>query len=446
MAKRRRTRKGISLGTVVMLLLTAAVLGGFGMLLPKLTGVTDVRTNAAELAVAIDQSLSQLSQSVITSSPHAASSQATALPPDQLASYVPAATTAPFAATERPKESFSLCAAGSIQINANVQKAMQDDTGYLFSMLFGDLSGDLNADLSIAMLENTVISSEKTSDSNVPADILSPIRSTGVNALCLGYSGVLNGGMSGLAETKGAILQAGITPYGAYASRQERNALTLIDVKGIRVALLSYQNDLTSAGKKKTTDEERAFAIANQQLPVIASEIAAAREAGAQVVVVSLCWGKVGATSPTDTQIELAQSIADAGADIILGTHTGTLLPVRVLTANRGDGKYHPVLCAYSMGNLFTYDREKRTTLASILLKAEVVYDPVSGCVAFDSLSYTPTYSWRGKEDGKTRYRVLINDGTTYPDYVDKDQKNVMERCYSLVESVMADTPVPLAQ
>ena len=259
MAKRRRGRKGISLGTVVMLMLTAAVLGGFGMLLPKLTGVTDVRTNAAELAVAIDQSLSQLSQSVITSSPHSASSQATALPPDQLATYVSAATAAPFSATEPPKQSFSFCAAGSIQINANVQKAMKDDTGYLFSTLFGELSGDLNADLSIATLENTVISSEKSSDSNVPVDILSPIRSTGVNALCLGYSGVLNGGMSGLAETKGAILQAGITPYGAYASRQERNALTLIDVKGIRVALLSYQNDLTSAGKKKTTDEERDF-------------------------------------------------------------------------------------------------------------------------------------------------------------------------------------------
>ncbi len=445
MAKRKRARRDISLGTAVMLMLTAAVLGGFGLLLPKLTGVTDVRTNAAELAVAIDQSLTQLSQAVMTSAPHAASSQATALPPTQLATSVPSASASP-AVTEPPKQSFSFCAAGSIQINANVQKAMKDDTGYLFSKLFDGLSGNLDADLSIATLENTVISSEKPTDNNIPADILSPIRSTGVNTLCLGYGGILNGGIAGLAETKQAILQAGITPYGAYTSLQERNALTIINVNGIRVALLSYQNDVTSAGKKKTTDEERAFALSNQQLPVIASEIAAARQAGAQVVLVSLCWGKVGATAPTDTQLELAQGIADAGADIILGTHTGTLLPVRVLTANRGDGKYHPVLCAYSMGNLFTYDREKRTTLASILLKAEVVYDPASGCVAFDNLSYTPTYSWRGKEDGKTRYRVLINDGQTYPDYVDKDQKNVMERCFTLVESVMADTPIPLAQ
>lgn len=237
-----------------------------------------------------------------------------------------------------------------------------------------------------------------------------------------------------------------MTPYGVYASQQERDSLTLVEVNGISVALLSYQNELTSSGKRQTTDEEQAFVIASQQLPVIADDIAKVRQAGAKVVVVSLCWGKAGATAPTSTQTELAQGIADAGADIILGTHSGTLQTVEILTADRGDGKYHPVLCAYSLGNLFTYDREKRTTLASILLRSDVVYDPATGCVAFDNLSYTPTYSWRGKEDDVTRYRVILNDGQTYPDYVDDTQKGVMERCLTLVNDVMADTPVPIAQ
>ena len=66
MSRRRRSRRGVSLGTVVMLLLTIVVLGGFCALLPRLTGVTDVRTNAAELAVAIDQSLSQIAASGVS--------------------------------------------------------------------------------------------------------------------------------------------------------------------------------------------------------------------------------------------------------------------------------------------------------------------------------------------------------------------------------------------
>ena len=35
------------------------------------------------------------------------------------------------------------------------------------------------------------------------------------------------------------------------------------------------------------------------------------------------------------------------------------------------------------------------------------------------------TYSWRGKEDDITRYRVILNDGQTYPDYVDDTQRAV---------------------
>lgn len=440
MGRRRRARRRISLGTVVMLLLTIVVLGGFCALLPRLTGVTDVRTNAAELAVAIDQSLSQLAASGV--SLVGPTPQASVLPPSELATATPTAA----APTAQPEQRFTLCAAGSIQINSNVQKALTDDGTYRFDILFDDLAGDLVADLSIVTLENNVIPSAKLSDSNIPVDVLAPLRATGVNALCLGYYGALNGGVAGLMETQQAVTAAGMTPYGVYASQQERDSLTVMDVNGISVALLSYQNELTSSGKRQTTDEEQAFVIASQQLPVIADDIAKVRQAGAKVVVVSLCWGKEGATAPTSTQTELAQGIADAGADIILGTHSGTLQTVEILTANRGDGRYHPVLCAYSLGNLFTYDREKRSTLASILLRSDVVYDPATDCVAFDNLSYTPTYSWRGKEDGVTRYRTLLNDGKTYPDYVDDTQRGVMERCLTLVNDVMADTPVPAAQ
>lgn len=296
MSRRRRSRRGVSLGTVVMLLLTIVVLGGFCALLPRLTGTTDVRTNAAELAVAIDQSLSQIAASGV--SLVGPTPQASVLPPSELAT----ATPTPAAPTEPPEQRFSLCAAGSIQINSNVQKALTDDDTYRFDILFGDLAGDLAADLSIATLENNVIASAKLSDSNIPADVLAPLHATGVNALCLGYYGALNGGVSGLVETQEAVSAAGMTPYGVYASQQERDSLTLVEVNGISVALLSYQNELTSSGKRQTTDEEQAFVIASQQLPVIADDIAKVRQAGAKVVVVSLCWGKAGATAPTSTQ------------------------------------------------------------------------------------------------------------------------------------------------
>ena len=51
----------------------------------------------------------------------------------------------------------------------------------------------------------------------------------------------------------------------------------------------------------------------------------------------------------------------------------------------------------------------------------------------------------RGREDGVQRYRILVNDGVNYPDYVGDDQKAVMERCLKVVTDAMENSPIPSA-
>lgn len=436
---RQRKRRGISLGTVTMLVITILVLIGYAALLPTFTGNQDIRIDASKLAVAIDESFSQLAASTESwSRPEPVSPT---LPP-VLSMQAPSVTSAP--PTQPPKQSFSFCATGSIILNNTVQKALTIDDQLRFDLLMDHMTNAMQADLSIATLENTIVSSADPSNVNMPSALLSAIRSTGVNALCIGHPSALNYGLSGLSETKQAITNAGMLPYGLHASAQEQQTCTIINLNGVQTALLSYQDEISSTGRKQTSEEERLFSYSPLDLSRITSDIFSAKNAGAKVIVVSLCWGKTGASSPTDEQREFAQALADVGADIILGTHPGALQPVQVLTGNRGDGKYHPVLCAYSLGNLVTHDREKRANLASILLKANVVYDPVTDCVAFDNLTYTPTYAWRGKVDGRTLYRILLNNNAPIPDFVDKDQQGVMSRCYTLVTEIMADTAIPM--
>lgn len=449
MKRSSHQKRGVSLGTVVMLTFTALVLVAFCALLPTFTGNQNIRLDAAKLAVAMDESLSQLAAST-----GEMIQQAQPVIPPQLplpttqttASTAPQATATPLPVTPPPKRTFSLCATGSIILNSTVRKALTDDGTYQFDILTDQLTGALSADLSIATFENALIPSEKLSDRNMPVEVLSAIRSTGINTLHLGHMDALNDGLNGLKDTQNAIRTAGLLPYGMYSSAEERTQHTLLNLNGISVALLSYQENVNSAGRKQTTEDERAFAFRLPEPAAIAADIAAVRQAGAQVVILSVCWGKEGADAPTDAQRELAQQMANAGADVILGTNSGILQPVQLLTADRGDGKYHPVLCAYSLGNLMTHDREKRANLASILLKTNIVFDTATGCVAFDNLTYTPTYAWRGKEDGRTLYRILLNNGADLPEFVDANQQGVMERCYKLVTEVMADTAIPMAQ
>lgn len=430
----RRNKRSVSTGTIFMLTLTSLVLIGFFALLPTLTGTTNISTNAIDLAVKLDQSFSQLisfqanhNQSNIPSN--------TALKP--LTTPVPTATPSP---TAPPVKRFTLCASGSIQLDSGALSSLTDkETGYHFDLLLDSLGSALQSDLTITTLRNAVIPTDKLSSFNMPVELLSALKTAGIDAVCVSYPNALNAGLSGLSATKSSIVNAGMTPYGLYTTPSERENAVTGSANGVYVGLLSYQNDWSSNSKNKTSKDEFAYVYAPLEIETIQKDIAQLRQNGAEVIIVSLCWGKTSATSPTAAQREQAQQIANAGADIILGTNPQAVFPVEILTAQRGDGKYHPVLCAYSMGNLFTYDRESRANLAGILLRADVQYDAATGTIAFDNLSYDPTYCWRGKIDGVTRTAVLSAHEELAPDFVDQKQLDVMKRCYALITDVMKD-------
>lgn len=432
---KRSNRRGLSTGTIFMLTLTCLVVIGFCALLPKLTGSTSISTNAIDLAVKLDESLAQLMGSA-QSSPTTVKPSNTSIKP--ITTPVPTVTPVP---TTAPVKQFSLCATGTIQLDSNTLKTLNDkNAGYRFDIMFGGLGGALQSDLTVSTLKNSVIPSQALSSSNMPADLLNTMKQAGIDAVNLGHLTGLNDGIAGLTETKNSIISAGISPFGLYTTPEERASAVVGTSNGVNIALLSYLNDLANVGKKKTSAQEREYAYAPLNVDQIRSDIQQLRQRGAEVVIVSLCWGKSNATSPTKEQKQLAQQIADAGADIILGNNPQAVFPVEVLTAQRGDGKYHPVLCAYSMGNLFTFDRESRNNLSGILLRADVQYDTATGTIAFDNLTYDPTFCWRDAIDGVTRTGVVLADPNDQPTFLGKKQLDVMERCYNQIQNVMKDT------
>lgn len=433
---KRSKRHGISTGTIFMLTLTCLVLIGFCALLPKLTGTTNISTNAIDLAVKLDASLSQLMGSAQQNEGFVSKPGNTAMQP--LTTLAPTPTPAP--AVPAIKH-FTLCATGSIQLDANALASLNDKAaGYRFDYLLGALGNEMQSDLTITTLRNSVMPGKEFTGGNMPAELLTALKTAGIDVINLGHLTALNADVKGLAETKNSITAAGITPFGMYTSPEEKSNAVIGTANGVSIGLLSYLNDLSSAGKKQLSSEERAYAYAPLEVDAIKRDIQAMRDKGAEVVVVCLCWGKSNASAATKAQKETAQQLADAGADIILGNNPQAVFPVEVLTAQRGDGKYHPVLCAYSMGNLFTYDRENRANLSGILLRSDVQYDPANGTVAFNTLSYSPTYCWRDKVDEKTRTGVVIADPDNPPEFLEQKQRSVMERCYNLIKEVMSET------
>ena len=436
MRKRGRDTSGISLGTVLTLLMVGFVIAGAAWLFPRLVGDIDTRVNPARVGVAFQ---SVLNHDRAQQSQGSMQLGATEEPPlSDLSTSVPAPT-------QPAEHTLTLTAAGVISIDGNIQKACTSEAGYGFEALFSSVAKVLQGEVNLATLRNLVIANEKLTDVNMPVDALAAVRNSGFNVLSTGFPGALNSGVDGLAATINAIGQNGMTAYGTFPSAESRKHVVTVDIGGMTVAFLSFQGELSAAGKRKTTKAEQDFVIAPLTLPAISADISAARAAGAKIVIVSLCWGKDGAATPTKTQIELAQGIAEARADVILGTGTGTVQPVSILRSRRADATERQTLCAFSLGNLLVSDRSDRSGISGAILHVNMRYHLADDSLTFEQLTFTPTYVWRGRIDGKNAYRVLPSNAAA-PDYVDEDQQAVMERSLTLIRDVFAQSPVREAQ
>ena len=459
MAPQRR-RRGISIGTVVMLAVTCLVIGGMAAVLPKLSS-TEVVIDTGKVLQALslgdhmphlglsDIPISVINRTQTTAAPDPLREENT-LPPAQEQTHQPTYTPQPTAAptqTPIPGGRFTATFGGSVIIGTELRQAhyYSESKKYDFSDVLSLLRPELTADLSMVTLENIIYPDGKLSDTVTTDAVLPMLSYAGIDAVALGYRNAGDQGMEGLSGTIQAVQAQGMTALGAYpdadSARVERR---MMELGGVKVALLHYSDALSDKGKR-TVKEPNDFALAvdavSDGVDRIASDVALARENGAQAVIVSLNWGyNSGKSTPTSKQKEFAQQLADAGVDVIIGSGSRIVQPVEWLTGNR-DGAAHQTLCVYSLGSLFNGSRTNGN-VASMLLHLELSYDGRQ--LHFEKVSYTPTYIWRFKQDGRYYYRVVASDQPA-PDGMDDNQVESMERAMGTTRKYLGDkSPVEL--
>ena len=428
-----KKRSGFTLGSIAMLIITAFVLSSFFILLQKITKNVDIHLNAKELAVHVDNTLESWVYD-------ASAVQDTTPPHRPIARMqIEATATVPPQPTQAPHTRLSLSVVGNIRLDATTLQNLTDDGTPNFSILFDSLGDALKADISLATLAHTVSHAHNITNRNMPDSLLPALHEAGLRQISLLHYDLFTSGLQGLANTKTAMRNVGLYPYGAYETQDAYADTPIEDIQGVKVAFLGFQSEMSGASKYNVNADILAYALPALQLPTIKHEIQRVKAQGAEIVVVSLCWGALDGNAPTNTQKQLAQDIANAGADIIIGTHPNALQTVDMLSAKREDGQYHPVLCAYSMGNFFSHDRSTRDRLSSVILQCDIWVDKETKKIAFDQMAYLPTYVWRGREDGVLRQRILLNQ-QPYPLYVDKTQQEIMGRSLATVEAVMQNS------
>jgi formylglycine-generating enzyme required for sulfatase activity len=169
-------------------------------------------------------------------------------------------------------------------------------------------------------------------------------------------------------------------------------------LRGIHLAWLAY----TFSTNDIPAEPGQEWSVAMLDPERIQQDIAAARAAGAEAVVIALHWGDDYVHEPQQEQRDLAQSLVDSGADLILGTHPHVLQRVEWLQDSASGRR---ALVAWSLGNFLSNQRElPRAT--GVVLEVPFIRESDGGAVRLGEPAFAPVWTDASDPVGAPRFRL----------------------------------------
>jgi len=420
----------MSLGTVLLLALTVLTLVATAWLLPRfMRGTTDAHINAQSLFGNLAPSIQEPdTRQPIVDEEHAAVLSAEA-------------TMDPVAApTPSPIRMLSVMVAGSVTVPRNVRQSGFDrDTGaFTYDAIFTEVQGLLSvADLTICTVEST-FTGQDYGDYNAPNAMLDALKSAGFNLISLGNERALDSGIEGLRTTMTVMESKGFSITGAVHHREDVGAVRLIQVDGIQVAVLAYSYGISREGQRRTREEDR-FAIPLLDPNVIRNDIANARKAGADVVIVMPHWGTRNSTKVTPEQKALGEQLVAMGADLVVGAHPNVVQRVDRVQTEGPMGRPHEAIVAYSLGSLLSDSRDLAGA-SSMLMHFDFQVDTAAKTAKLVRYGYVPIWLQRDRvSSGHYAYSVLRADDENTEEIVDATTRRRMNDAVITVQKVLAE-------
>lgn len=248
-----------------------------------------------------------------------------------------------------------IAAIGDIMMPGSIQSAVlnHDDN---YDILFEKVRDDLQtADIMIANLETPV--DEKAPLSGYPRfnsspGLLTALKRSGIDVVSVANNHVMDAGTAGLRRMLDTIDAAGLVFIGAGRTRKEAAAPRFLTVRGIRVAFLAFTYDVNQRLPRPGEGAPGVCVLheGSEEDLVRAADQARSARANADILVVMLHWGNEYATEQTAWQRRAAAELAEAGADILFGSHPHVLQTVETISTRSGRRS----LVAYSLGNFLS--------------------------------------------------------------------------------------------
>jgi len=224
----------------------------------------------------------------------------------------------------------TVAASGDLLIHTPIaQRALALGGGrrYDFAPLFAPVRGPIaGADLALCHVETPLVPGPVRGypSFRTPPDLARSIRRVGWDACSTASNHSLDAGRYGVETTLRALRGAGVKATGTARSARARRRTTMISVKGVNVALLSY----TAVSNGQAVPHPWSVNWASPG-PIL-RDARRARRRGARIVIVNLHWGSEYVQAVTPQQRTLARRLTRSPAiDAIVGQHAHVVQPIR---------------------------------------------------------------------------------------------------------------------
>lgn len=336
-------------------------------------------------------------------------------------------------ATEPEDISFTLTAIGDIMCHdTQYIDAYNYTTGeYDFNYVFEDIIEYTSAaDLTIGNLETTFGGEDEGYRNyptfNSPDALAYAISNIGVDVLSTASNHSMDSGYDGIERTLEILEDASILSVGTATSQEQRDEILFVDVKGVKIAIISYTYGTNGISVPTNT----AYAVNLIDEDLILQDIEYAKSENADMIIACMHWGTEYSLEATTTQLDLTDLLFENGVNIILGNHPHVVEPMEIREVTMEDGTVRECFVIYALGN-FISDQVYTNTRNSIILNLEITKTS-DGEILIDEVTYTPIYMY--KDTSLSIQKMKLLDIEACIEAYENDEKNaVSTTTYNLI-------------
>lgn len=299
---------------------------------------------------------------------------------------------------------FSLLGVGDNLIHRGLylQAAGREGNRYDFNYVYQELAEHIQTATIASINQETMLAKSYEPSGyprfNTPVEMVDALKNLGFDVVNLANNHMFDMGDLGLWETLDLLRIEGFAVTGGYYHHEDYLQIPVLTVEDTTIAFVGTTQTTNGLSLGPTTELYGSISSTDAQVEEFLQQVARAK-AVADLVVVNVHWGTEYSTTINEFQVDFAQRMVEAGADVILGHHPHVIQPVEYLYASDG----RRAVVAYSLGN-FVSAQDSSARMIGGMLNVEFLVQGQE--ISIDSVVFSPII---------THYESQFNNIRVYP-------------------------------